>query len=62
MRPVVLVASVFMGLIALAHLLRLLLRIPIVLGGQGIPVWLSLPAFLFTAGLTVLLVREWRRG
>jgi hypothetical protein len=44
------VASVLAGLISLAHLVRLLLGSPIILGSQPVPLWLSGAAFV-VAGL-----------
>ncbi len=61
MKPAALIATVFLGLVALAHLLRLVLGVEVIAGGVTIPLWLSAVACVFTGGLAVLLWREGRR-
>ncbi len=61
MKPTALIATVFLGLVALAHLLRLVLGVEVIAGGVTIPLWLSAVACVFTGGLAVLLWREGRR-
>ncbi len=61
MKPVALIATVFLGLVALAHLLRLVIGVEVTAGGVTIPLWLSAVACVFTGGLAVLLWREGRR-
>ncbi len=61
MKPAALIATVFLALVALAHLLRLVLRVEVMAGSVAIPLWLSAVACLFTGGLAVLLWRESRR-
>ncbi|HET6329926.1 MAG TPA: hypothetical protein VFF76_03980 [Holophagaceae bacterium] len=60
MKPASLIASIFIGLVALGHLIRFILHTQILIGGHAIPVWLSAPAFLLLAALAVCLVRELR--
>jgi hypothetical protein len=43
------------------HLLRLLFGWEVILNGMIIPLWISLPGFLFAAGLAVMLWRESRK-
>lgn len=62
MKPASLIASIFIGLVALGHLARFILHTQVLVGGHAIPVWLSAPAFLVLAALTVFLVREQRAG
>ncbi len=62
MKPVALVTSVFLALIALGHLARLVVNLEVVLAGWKLPLWPSAPAFLFTGGLALLLARESRKG
>jgi hypothetical protein len=62
MKPASLIASIFIGLVALGHLARLILHTQVLVGGHAIPVWLSAPAFLLLAVLAVFLVREQRAG
>ncbi len=61
MKPATLIATVFLGLVALAHLLRLVIGVEVTAGGVTIPLWLSAVACVFTGGLAVLLWREGRR-
>jgi len=60
MRPAALVACVFLSLVAIAHLLRFVLAIPIMAGDVAIPQWLSAFGFLFPGALAVWLWREQR--
>ena len=53
-----LIATIFLALVALAHFLRLVLRVEVVAGGVIIPLWLSAVACLCTGGLAMLLWRE----
>ncbi|MFI5358324.1 MAG: hypothetical protein ACHQ4G_13415 [Opitutales bacterium] len=39
-------ASVIFGLVSLAHLVRLFVRFPVVIGSYSVPVWLSGVAFV----------------
>jgi hypothetical protein len=61
MRPAALVATVFLSVVAAAHLLRVLFRVEVVAAGWTIPIWMSLVAVLFTGGLAIALARENRR-
>ncbi len=61
MKPAALIATVFLALVALAHLVRLVLGVEVIAAGLAIPLWLSAVAFLFTGSLAVLLWRESRR-
>ncbi len=61
MQPIARITTVFLALVALAHLFRLVLRVEVIAGGMTIPSWLSAVACMFTGGLTVLLWRESRR-
>jgi hypothetical protein len=45
------VAAVISGLVGVAHVFRLLLRIDIVIGGQSLPLWLSGVAVLGAGAL-----------
>jgi len=51
---------VLLGLVALAHLLRFVLRIEVVAAGNVIPMWVSVIGFLVPAALAVALWRESR--
>ena len=58
MKPAAKVATLFLTLISLAHLLRILFNVPITLGSMVVPVWASLLAVLGTGLLAVWLWRE----
>lgn len=61
MKPAALLASLFLALIALAHLIRVVAGVEVLIGGLAIPPWMSLAAFLFCGALALALVRESRR-
>ena len=61
MKPVARIATIFLALVALAHLLRVALHIPVTAGNVVIPLWASALACVFTGGLSVMLWRESRR-
>jgi len=61
MKPAALVATIFLVLVALAHLLRLTLQVEVTAGGVAVPLWASAIASVFTGGLSLLLWRESRR-
>jgi hypothetical protein len=59
-RPASLVAAIVFWLIALAQLLRVLLRVEVTAGGVNIPLWISIVAFIILAALGIWLWRERR--
>jgi len=61
MRPVALLATLFLALIALAHLARMVFGVGVQVGGVAIPLWMSLVAALFCGALALALGREGRR-
>lgn len=61
MRPAALVATVFLSVVAVAHLLRVLFHVEVVAAGRTIPIWMSVVALCFTGGLAIALARENRR-
>jgi hypothetical protein len=61
MKPAALLSSLFLALIALAHLLRLALATPVTVGGAAIPLWLSVPAVLGPGALAIWLWKEQQR-
>jgi hypothetical protein len=61
MKPVAAVASLFLVLVALAHLVRAATGTAVVVGGTAVPTWMSVVAFVFAGGLGLLLWRESRR-
>lgn len=61
MKPATLLATAFLALIAIAHLLRVLYRVDVVVGGTAIPIWMSGPAFVVVGALAVAVWREHRK-
>ncbi len=61
MKPVACVTTIFLALVALAHLLRLVFQVEVTADGLRVPLWASGLACLFTGGLAILLWREGRR-
>lgn len=61
MKPAALLATLFLALIALAHLARVVFGVGVQVGGVTIPPWMSLVAFLFCGALALALIRESRR-
>jgi hypothetical protein len=59
-KPASLLAVILFWLIALAQLLRVLLRVEVTAGGVTIPLWISVVAFIILAVLGVWLWRERR--
>jgi hypothetical protein len=51
------IASVIFGLISIAHLIRLIIRPEVRVGGYLVPLWPSVPAFLILGGLSLWLWR-----
>ena len=60
MKPAALLSCLFLALVAVAHLLRVALAVPITVGSAVIPVWLSVPAAIATGALAIWLWREQR--
>ncbi len=60
MKPAGLITTVFLGLIALGHVIRVLLRVPVTVDAIEIPIWASFVAAVVTATLAFLLWREGR--
>lgn len=49
------VASIVFGLISIAHLIRLIIRLEVLVSGYLIPLWPSALAFLVLGGLSLWL-------
>ncbi len=60
MKPVSLIVSVLLLLIAVIHLARIVLDVEIVVAGTAVPMWVSVVGGIVTAVLAVLLWRESR--
>ncbi len=61
MKPGTTVAVVILFLIALAHLLRLVFQVEIIVGGVTLPMWASILGCVVPAFIAVMLLRESRR-
>ena len=61
MKPFTTLAVFLFSLISLVHILRLIFRWEIVAAGWVIPLWVSIPGFLITGGLALLIWKEMRR-
>jgi hypothetical protein len=59
-RPASLAAAILFWLIALAQLLRVLLRVRVTAGSHDVPLWLSAVAFVVLGALGLWLWRERR--
>jgi hypothetical protein len=60
-KPVSLIATLFLALISLGHLLRVLFRVEVTAGIVVVPIWMSVVACLATGILAILLWRETQR-
>jgi hypothetical protein len=61
MKPASVLATLFLGLVSVGHLLRLVLQVEVTAGSLRVPMWMSLVACVFTGGLAVALWLENRR-
>ena len=61
MKPLLLLTTIFLALIAIGHFLRLVFHVEAVVGGFSVPMWMSVVACLFSGGLAVMLSVENRR-
>jgi hypothetical protein len=62
MKPATMISMLFLAIVAVAHLLRLALRVEVIVGGIPVPLWVSVIACVLPAGLAVGLWRESRRA
>jgi hypothetical protein len=58
MKPASLIVAVLLGIIALAHGLRLVFHTEVIVGGTVIPMWVSAVGCVVPAVLSVLVFRE----
>ena len=58
MKPFTAAALLVLALVAIVHALRVLLGWSVTVNGSDIPMWVSVVAFLVSAGLAVGLWRE----
>jgi hypothetical protein len=60
-RGYTLFGAIFFALIAAAHIVRLILHIPIIMGGWEVPYWISYPAPVVFGAISALGFRASRR-
>lgn len=58
MKPASLIAVLIFSLVAIAHLLRLVLQVEVLVGGAPVPMWVSVVGLLVPGALAVALWRE----
>lgn len=58
MKPAALLATVFLSLVAVLHVLRLVFQVPFIVGDTEIPMWASVLAVVVPGALAVWLWRE----
>jgi len=61
MKPFTTIAAILFSLISAMHLLRLFFRWEVIANGARVPMWISVPGFVVTAGLALMLWREARK-
>lgn len=54
-------ATAFLGVVSLTHLLRMLFRLEVQIDSFHVPQWMSLVGFLFCGALSILLYLEHRQ-
>ena len=62
MKPAALAAAIVFTAVAIAHLLRIVLGVEIVIGGALVPTWASVLAVVVPLAIAVFLWREQRQG
>jgi hypothetical protein len=58
MKPASLMAVLIFSLVAMAHLLRLISQVEVLVGGAAIPMWVSVVGLIVSGALAVALWRE----
>jgi hypothetical protein len=58
MKPASLTAVFILSLVAIAHLLRLIFQVEVLVGGATIPMWVSVVGLIVPGALAVALWRE----
>jgi hypothetical protein len=56
------ISTLFLAMVAVVHLLRLVLRVEVIVGGILVPFWVSTVACVVPAGLAAALWQESRRA
>jgi hypothetical protein len=58
MRPSIIVTSIFLLLVAIFHVLRLIFQVRVMADNYEVPMWMSIPAAIVTAGLALWLLQD----
>ena len=61
MKPATTITVIFLLIVSLAHLLRLILQVKVITNLFVVPMWMSVPACIVTAGLSFWLWKENRK-
>ena len=61
MKPFTIVAALVFFLIAVAHVARVILQVPVVVGSVMIPIWPSAVVFFLFMILGIMLLREGKK-
>jgi hypothetical protein len=61
LKPAAFLATLFLSLVALLHLLRLVFQVPVTVGSTEIPMWASVFAVVGPGALAVWLWREQKK-
>jgi len=62
MKPALLLAAFIFSLVAIAHLLRLIFQVEVLVGGAAIPMWVSIVGTVVPGALAIALWREGASG
>ncbi|MEO6040304.1 MAG: hypothetical protein ABIP41_00195 [Croceibacterium sp.] len=60
MKPFGTAAAILLGIVALAHLYRLIRPFDVAVGGQSVPQWVSVIGVIVAGGISLMLWRESR--
>ena len=58
MKPATTITVIFLLIVSMVHLLRLILQVKVTTNLFEVPMWMSVPACIVTAGLAVWLWKE----
>ena len=61
MKPATTVTVIFLLIVSIVHLLRLVLQVKVTTNLFDVPMWMSVPACIVTAGLAIWLWKENKR-
>jgi len=58
MKPASLVAAILLGIVSIAHILRLVYHTEVIVGGRMVPMWVSTLGCVAAGALSILVFRE----